>query len=67
MIKCPKCGESYFQEKYTVATALYCTPVWKNGVQINTDRNYYTTTCQCLVCGATFSVQRRGDSDVYIS
>lgn len=67
MIKCPKCGESYFQEKYTVATALYCPPVWKNGVQINTDRNYYTTTCQCLVCGAIFSIQRRGDSDVYIS
>ena len=54
-IKCPKCGESYYMEKYTISTAMYCPPVYKNGVNINPDRNISTIVCQCVNCGKEFS------------
>ena len=60
MIKCPKCGESYYQESYSTCTAMYCPPIWKNGININPDRNITTTNCICMVCGNNFSYQTRG-------
>lgn len=55
-VKCPKCGESFYQEVYTTSTALYCPPVYKNGVNVNTDRNQTTTHCRCCNCGEEFSI-----------
>jgi len=54
-IKCPKCGESYFTEKYSMTTAVYYPPVLKNGININPDMNSTTTECQCMNCGERFS------------
>lgn len=53
--KCPHCGESYYQELYTTTTAVYYPPVYKDGVNINPDRNQSTTTCICLNCGKEFT------------
>lgn len=56
IIKCPKCGESYYQELYSTCTALYCPPVYKDGVNINSDTNKVTTTYRCCNCGEEFSI-----------
>ena len=59
-IKCPKCGQSYFMEKYSVETAVYYPPIYENGVNVNPDRNTTTTVCACLNCNEIFSYQTRG-------
>lgn len=53
--KCPYCGESYYYEKYSTTTCLYCPPIYKDGVNINPDHNTTTTHCYCLNCGREFS------------
>ena len=55
--KCPHCGESYYIENYSMTTALYCPPIYKDGVNINPDRNQTTTHCTCLNCGKNFRYQ----------
>lgn len=52
---CPHCGESYYIENYSTTTALYYPPIYKDGVNINPDRNTTTTYCTCLNCGKEFS------------
>ena len=64
--KCPKCGESYYMERYSASTALYCPPIYKNGVNINLDKNITTTYYSCLNCGHQFSVRTRG-GEIYDS
>lgn len=56
LIKCPKCGESYYQEMYSVTTALYCPPIMKDGVNINPNSNKSTTHCHCCNCGNEFDI-----------
>jgi hypothetical protein len=55
---CPHCGESYYMENYSTTTAMYYPPIYKNGVNINPDRNTTTTYCTCLNCGKEFSFER---------
>lgn len=52
---CPHCGESYYMENYTTTTAMYFPPIYKNGVNINPDRNKSVTHCTCMNCGKDFS------------
>jgi hypothetical protein len=52
---CPHCGESYYQELYSTTTAVYYPPIYKDGVNINPDRNTKTTHCRCLNCDKDFS------------
>lgn len=54
-VKCPKCGESYYQELYSSSTCMYFPPIYKNGVNINPDRNKIATHCKCINCGEYFS------------
>lgn len=54
-IKCPKCGESYYKECYSTVTAVYYPPIYKNGININPDKNITTTVCQCINCNNTFN------------
>lgn len=54
-IKCPKCGESYYQELYSSSTCVYYPPIYKDGVNINPDKNTTTTHCRCIKCGENFS------------
>lgn len=58
LIRCPHCNESYYQEKYSTCTAMYFPPIYKDGVNINPDRNTTTTHCTCMNCGKDFSYQR---------
>ena len=60
-IKCPHCGKSYYMERYSTVTAMYYPPIYKNGININPDRNITTRVCQCMNCSNTFSYQQRGD------
>ena len=63
MIKCPHCGESYYQENYSTTTAVYYPPIWKNGVNINPDRNTTTTHCTCMNCGKDFTYNSKETED----
>ena len=42
MIKCPNCGKSYYKVKYSTVTAVYYPPIYKDGVNINPDKNSET-------------------------
>ena len=52
---CPKCGESYYMERYRTCTAVYYPPIYKDGVNINPDKNVSTVYCMCMNCGNEFS------------
>lgn len=54
IIHCPHCGKSFYEELYSTRTALYYPPIYKDGVNINPDRNKTTTSCHCLNCGKDF-------------
>lgn len=59
MIRCPRCGESYYVENYSTSTAMYCPPVFQNGICISEDHNIYNTYCTCLSCGNNFYYSNR--------
>lgn len=52
---CPHCGESYYRVNYSTTTCMYFPPIYKDGVNINPDRNKSTTHCTCMNCGKDFS------------
>ena len=54
--KCPHCGESYYTELYSTSTTVHYSPIYKNGVNINPDRNKCTTRCRCLNCHKEFEI-----------
>lgn len=54
-VKCPHCGESYYMELSSWTTAAYSPPIYKDGVNINPDRNTTTTECECMNCGKHFN------------
>ena len=56
--KCPHCGESYYTENFSTRTCVYYPPIYKDGVNINPDRNIHTTYCTCMNCGKEFSFTR---------
>lgn len=58
LITCPHCGESYYMENYSDCTAMYFPPIYKDGVNIDPDKNITTTHCTCLNCGKDFSFER---------
>lgn len=59
MIKCPNCGKSYYQERYSTCTAVYYPPIWKDGININPNGNVTTTNCTCCECHHDFVYQTR--------
>ena len=61
IIKCPYCGESFYSEGYSIATAIYSPPVYKDGKLISTDPNIYTTHCHCLSCDKNFNIIRNSN------
>lgn len=58
LIRCPHCSESYYIENYSECTAVYYPPIYKDGVNINPDRNTTTTHYTCMNCGKKFSYSR---------
>lgn len=52
---CPHCGGSYYMENNSMSTCVYYPPIYKNGININPDRNKTTVNCTCLECGKEFS------------
>ena len=52
---CPHCGESYYMENYSDTTTVYYPPIYKDSVNINSDRNTTTVHCTCMNCGKNCS------------
>lgn len=59
MITCPQCGLSYYTENYCSTTAMYYTPIFKSGININPNGNITTHVCTCCECGKNFSYSTR--------
>ena len=55
---CPYCGGSYYQELYHMSTLLAWTPIYKDGLPMNSDPNKKLVCCQCLSCGKQFSFEK---------
>ncbi len=55
---CPHCGESYYMENNSMSTCVYYPPIFKNGINVNPDRNKTTVNCTCMACGKEFSYTR---------
>lgn len=49
--KCPHCRESYWSPRDATITAVYYEPIYKDGVNINPDRNKVSQTYHCWACG----------------
>ena len=60
-ISCPHCNGKDFILGDTWGTAMYFPPRYVNGVNVNPDKNIYTTTCECCKCGKLFYVKNCGD------
>ena len=58
LIRCPHCGESYYQINFGYSTLVHYIPIYKDGVNINPDRNLITTYYTCLNCGKEFSFSK---------
>ena len=58
IVRCPHCGERYYMENYSTSTCVYYPPIYKDGVNINPDRNTSTTHCTCMNCGKEFGFKR---------
>lgn len=56
--RCPQCGESYYMENFGITTAVYYPPIYKDGVNINPDRNKTSVNCTCMNCSTEFSFTR---------
>lgn len=65
--KCPNCEQSYYTVGPSYVTAMYFEPIYKDGVNINPDRNTYTTEVTCLGCGKVYTVsQQYGTPDTVV-
>ena len=56
---CPHCGESHYMVNHSDSTCMYFPPIYKDGVNINPDRNIITTHCTCMECGKNFEIKNR--------
>lgn len=56
LLMCPHCGESYYMKLYSTCTAVNYPEIYKDGVNINKDRNTHTTHYQCLICNKEFTI-----------
>ena len=61
MIKCPNCGESHYEQRYSTRTAMYFPPIYKDGININEDRNTTTYYCSCCACHHNFRYSQCGE------
>lgn len=57
MIKCPNCGKSHYSTGVSTCTAVYYPPIWKDGININPDRNTTTTHAHCCECHYDFVIK----------
>ena len=59
MVKCPNCGASHYEQGFSMTTAMYYPPIYKDGVNTNPDGNITSTTCRCLVCKHNFVIKEQ--------
>ena len=55
MVRCPYCGDSYYQELYSTTVCVYSPAIYKNGELISKTPNTLRTVCRCLSCSKEFS------------
>lgn len=55
--KCPNCNKSHYSIGASSSTLAYFQPVFKDGVNINPDKNTITTELHCLECGTNWTIK----------
>ena len=48
---CPECKKSHYSVGNSSRTLMYFQPIYKDGANINPDRNVSTTEYHCEECG----------------
>lgn len=66
LIRCPRCGDSYYAERYYTTTAIGWEPIFRNGVLQNSNPNKVTVVCHCCTCGNDFAYTE-GDNESVVS
>lgn len=56
--KCEKCGKSYYSDSLGTTTLMYYKPIYKDGVNINPDKNVTSFRRSCIGCGAQYKGKR---------
>jgi len=54
--RCPNCGKNHFTDTCGSTTLMYFQPVYKDGVNINPDRNSTSFSRICLECGKKYVI-----------
>jgi len=54
--RCPYCNASSYEEMYTMTTLASYPPIYKDGVNINPDKNTITAKCHCKNCNKIFKI-----------
>lgn len=54
--RCPKCKKNYFRDDAGTVTMMYFPPTFKDGKNINPDRNTHSFRRNCLSCGCSFDI-----------
>ncbi len=49
-IKCPQCDASHYAAGGSSTTLTYYQPIYKDGVNVNPDKNITTTSYTCQEC-----------------
>ena len=55
--KCPECRKNHFQESARCTTLAYYQPIYKDGVNINPDRNAISYIRHCLECNSRWLIR----------
>lgn len=60
---CPYCGKSYYRTGGVLTTCVYYPPIYKDGKNINPDRNTNEMSCECQECGKRFIIHWKNDNN----
>lgn len=58
--ECPHCGKSHYRDGLASTTSAYYQPEFKDGVNINPDRNTTTFQRTCVPCGTSTTITLGG-------
>lgn len=67
MNKCPNCGKSYYTGGETISTLVYYQPIYKDGININPDKNSIIMKLHCLECNTNWQQQVNPNREDYLT
>ena len=59
--RCPECKKNHFRDSVATTTLLFYQKIFKDGVNINPDKNAISFVRDCLECGTSFAISGNED------